>query len=184
MNSPANSETFFSAAKHWVVSTFWMMLGLLAGPLLLLAVPFFFVAVGSDWKDSEELAWLFLVVSPFVVCFWTVIVNRYFNVKDERATYGKALRLADHDGRAVCKRAVSFVGAFLLGFFMPLVAEFCYIALSSRMAGVSDKAAWFLWWAGMEVAAFSPIILLWARRALRAAGGAMMSRNASSSPCT
>jgi hypothetical protein len=176
MNSPANSETLFGAVKHWVVMTFWMMLGLLAGPLLLLSAPFFFVAVGADWKDSEELAWLFLVVSPFVVCFWTVIVNRYFNVIDEKAACGKALRLADHDGRAVCKRVVSFFGAFLLGFFMPLVTEFCYIALSSRMAGVSDKAAWFLWWTGMEIAAFSPIILLWARRILRGAGGARTSR--------
>jgi hypothetical protein len=34
------------------------------------------------------------------------------------------------------------------------------------MAGVSDKAAWFLWWAGDEIAAFSPVILLWARRKL------------------
>jgi hypothetical protein len=161
-----------------------MMLGLLAGPLLLLAVPFCFVAVGAGREELHEMALLFLGVSPFVVCFWTVIVNRYFNVKDEKATYGKALRLAGHEGRAVCKRIISFVGAFLLGFFMPLVAKFCYIAVSSRMAGVSDKAAWFLWWAGMEIAAFSPIILLWTRRAFRAADGAMMSQNASSRPCT
>jgi hypothetical protein len=184
MNNPASSETLFGAVKQWVVSTFWWMIAMLVGPVVLLTAPFFFVAVGSDWKDSEELAWLFLVVSPFVVCFWTVIVNRYFDVKDEKAACGKALPLADHDGRAICKRAVSFVGAFLLGFIMPVVAEFCYIALSSRMAGVSDKAAWFLWWAGYEVAAFSPIILLWARRILRGAGGARTLKTASSGPCT
>jgi len=184
MNNPASSETLFVAVKHWVVTTFWMMLGLLAGPLLLLAVPFFFVAIGADWEDLHEMALLFLAVSPFVVCFWTVLVNRYFDVKDEKAACGKALPLADHDWEAVCKRAVSFVGAFLLGFIMPIVAEFCYIALSSRMAGVSDKAAWFLWWAGYEVAAFSPLILLWARRILRGAGGARTLKTASSGPCT
>ena len=155
MNSPANSETFFSAAKHWVVSTFWMMLGLLAGPLLLLAVPFFFVAVGSDWQELHEIAVAFLVVSPFVVCFWTVMVNRWLDIRDDRES-GTA--------RSGARRAVCFVGAFALGFGMPIVAEFCYIAMSSGMAGVSDRAAWFLWFAGLDLAAFSPIILILARR--------------------
>lgn len=164
MNNPASSETLFGAAKQWIVSTFWMTLGLLVGPLLLLAVPFLLVAIGADAESLHETALLFLVVSPFVVCFWTVLVNRYFNVQDEKATYGKALRLADHDGRAVCKRIISFVGAFLLGFGMPIVAEFCYIAMSSGMAGVSGRAAWFLWFAGLDLAAFSPIILILARR--------------------
>ena len=172
MNNPANSETLFVAVKHWVATTVWMMLGLLAGPLLLLAVPFFFVAIGADWEDLHEMALLFLVVSPFVVCFWTVLVNRYCNIKD------------DPDSGVLSKRAVRFVGAFLLGFIVPIVAEVCYISLSSRMAHVDNRVIWFLWFAGLDLAAFSPIILLLARRSSSWRGCARMSKTASSGPCT
>jgi hypothetical protein len=98
------------------------------------------------------MALLFLVVSPIVVCFWTVLVNRYCNIKD------------DPDSEVLSKRAVRFVGAFLLGFIMPIVAEVCYISLSSRMTHVDNRVIWFLWFAGLDLAAFSPIILLLARR--------------------
>jgi len=95
------------------------------------------------------------VVSPFVVCFWTVMVNRWLDIRDDRES-GTA--------RSGARRAVCFVGAFALGFGMPIVAEFCYIAMSSGMAGVSDRLTWFLWFAGLDLAAFSPIILILARR--------------------
>ena len=155
MDTPANSETLFGAVKHWVVETFWWMVAMAVGPVVLLAAPFFFVAVGSDWQELHEIAVAFLVVSPFVVCFWTVMVNRWLDVRDDRESGTE---------RFGARRAVCFVGAFALGFGMPIVAEFCYIAMSSGMAGVSDRAAWFLWFAGLDLAAFSPIILILARR--------------------
>jgi len=155
MNNPANSEALLGAVQHWVIMTFWMTLGLLMGPLLLVAVPFLFVAVGSDWQELHEIGVAFLVVSPFVVCFWTVMVNRWLDIRDDRES-GTA--------RSGARRAVCFVGAFALGFGMPIVAEFCYIAMSSGMAGVSDRLTWFLWFAGLDLAAFSPIILILARR--------------------
>lgn len=154
MNNPASSETLFGAVKQWVVSTFWWAVAMLVGPVVLLVAPFFFVAVGDKAEEIHDMAMLYLVVSPFVVCFWTVIVNRYCNIKD------------DPDSEVLSKRAVSFVGAFLLGFIMPVVAESLYIFLSKGMADVTDRMAWFLWVAGLEVAAISPIILLWARRKL------------------
>jgi hypothetical protein len=155
MSSQATSETVLGAVQHWVITTFWMTLGLLVGPLLLLAVPFFFVAIGVDWQELHEMAVAFLVVSPFVACFWTVMVNRWLDIRGDRES-GTA--------RSGARRAGCFVGAFALGFGMPIVAEFCYIAMSSGMAGVSDRAAWFLWFAGLDLAAFSPIILILARR--------------------
>ena len=84
MNSQASSETLLGAVQHWVITTFWMTLGLLVGPLFLLAVAFFFVAIGAGWQELHEMAVAFLVVSPFVVCFWTVMVNRWLDIRDDR----------------------------------------------------------------------------------------------------
>jgi hypothetical protein len=131
------------------------MIAMAVGPVVLLAAPFFYVAIGTGWEDLHDMAMLFLVVSPFVVCFWTVIVNRWFNIKDDMEA-GAA--------RSTARRAVSFVGGFALGFVMPIFVESFYILMSKGMADVSDRSTWFLWFAGLDLAAFSPIILLLARR--------------------
>ena len=57
MNNPASSETLFGAVKQWVVSTFWWMVAMLVGPVVLLvsAVLLRRRRLGAG-RDSEELA--------------------------------------------------------------------------------------------------------------------------------
>lgn len=169
MSNSANSQTLYGAVKLWVIAALWQLPLLFAGPMLLLVIPLFLIAIGEGEEDMKMTAMFFLMVSPFIVCFWTVLINRRYNIQE----YPDA---TEYSEGAIFRRVVRFLGGFVLGFFLPIAAELSYLfliamphAVGYDVAGnynVISRWRWLVWFAGYEVVAFSPIVLLWVRRNL------------------
>jgi len=158
----ANDLHLLTAPIRFLFRCVLALVFLLLAPLLYTAVPFALIAADPN-SDFSILALAYLALGPFASAFWLMMVGVLPDVYRTHV-----------EGRIFEANHFKGFGLMFIGFFGSLGAEALFLfhlfPIPRETSNiVANAAQWRSWFAGMGIAAFSPVILLLGWRAIKTA---------------